>query len=121
MIRTANLVVAGTNCPQPMWYPECTAMVDATGMELMLLRFHPDRGASFDILDHQSLFWCIHHLAWRRRGGDLWFIPQVGSGPYIRLTASGLRCEAIPPFHSLAERYAGIIRAIERPSFEGSL
>jgi len=121
LIPSANLILAGTNCARPMWYPECTAMVEATNFDLVLMRFDPDRGASFDILDHQSLFWCIHHMAWRRRGGDLWFIPQVGSGPYIRATAGGLRCEATPPFHSLAERHAGIIRAIDSASFEGRI
>ena len=119
LISSAKLVLAGTNCARPMWYSECIALVEATAFNLVLLRFAPEGCASFDILDHRSLFWCIHHMAWRTRGGDLWFIPQLGSGPYIRATASGLRWERRPPFQSLAERRAGIIRAIDTVSFEG--
>jgi hypothetical protein len=117
----ANTVITGTNCSRPLWFAECNDMAQTSDLDVVLLRFDPDRGATFDILDHQSLFWRCNHLAWRRRDGDLWFIPQAGFDGFVRATAWGLEYEPEPPFVSASERHAGIIRAIENPSFTGRI
>ncbi len=117
----ANLALIGTNCARPLWFRDGETIASETGLDVMLLRFDPDRGATFDILDHQSLFWRCHYVAWRRRGGDLWLIPEVGFDCFIRAGAWGLDHEQEPPFASGSERYAGIIRAKDNPSSEGRI
>lgn len=100
---------------------EVQAIARETSLDVVLLRFDPFRGASFDILDHASLFWRCHHVAWRRRDGDLWLIPGVGCDGFVRAGAWSLEYAVEPPFVSNSERYAGIIRAIDNPSFGGRI
>jgi hypothetical protein len=117
----ANIALTGTNCARPLWFAECETIAKSTGLDVVLLRFDALRGATFDILDHNSMFWRCGHVAWRRRDGDLWLIPEVGFDAFIRVSAWGLEHELEPPFVSNSERSAGIIRAIEHPSFEGRI
>lgn len=121
VMPVAQVALTGTNCPPPLWFAECENMAKSTGLDALLMRFDPFRGVTFDTLDHNSLFWRCHHVAWRRRGGDLWLIPEVGRECFIRLGAWGLEFEQEPPFTSEWERRAGIIRAIDNPSFQGSI
>jgi hypothetical protein len=117
----ADFVLAMTSCGRPLVLPEAELIAQLTGRHMALLRFDAGRGASFDIRRKESSQWLCHYLAWRRRDGDLWLIPSTTDGVFIRVTASGPEYEEAPPFSSAWERYAGIIRAIDNPSFEGSL
>ena len=91
----------------------------APALVSVLLRFDPLIGASFDVLTAGSQNWLCDFLAWRREGGDMWLVPARASGPYFCLTKSGLdACEGAP-YANASERYAGIIRAIKNPAFEG--
>lgn len=117
----ANFALLGTGCARPLKFEEGEEIARVTGLDVLLMRFDPDRGVSFDVFDHRSTHWRCNHVAWRRRDGDLWLIPQASFGEFIRVGAWGLEYETEPPFASGEERYAGIIRAIEIPSFEGSL
>ena len=117
--REASVVVTATSCDRPLFFPECEALAQFLQMDLVLLRFDPLIGASFDVLTAGSQNWLCDFLAWRREGGDMWLVPARASGPYFCLTKSGLdACEGAP-YANGSERYAGIIRAIKTPAFEG--
>lgn len=117
----ANFVLSATCCDRPLLYPEGELIGDATGHDVTILRFHPLRGTSFDILPYGSERWLCRYLVWRRRDGDLWLIPSAGKAPYIRVCGWGLEQVDTPPFDSVDERNAGIILAIDNPSFEGRI
>jgi hypothetical protein len=117
----ASLVIAATALNRPLRYPECNLIAQASRSDMILLRFDADRGASFDILLRDRKVWLCRHLAWRRRDGHLWLIPTAGDGPCVQATGWGLHCEPTPPYVSNAEREAGIIPALDTPSFEGRI
>ncbi|KZX94682.1 hypothetical protein A3718_07035 [Erythrobacter sp. HI0019] len=113
------MALAATSCDRPLLYPECELMAQITGMDLILLRFDALHGASFDVLLNEASEWLNHYVAWRLDLSSLWLIPCAGSGPYFRLSSDGLEPCELPPFETGYQRYAGIMRAAEKPSFEG--
>ncbi len=117
--QEAGVVVTATSCDRPLLFPECETLVQFLQMDLVLLRFDPLLGASFDVLMAGSQSWLCDFLAWRREGGDMWLVPARASGPFFCLTAKGLEAYEGAPYLNGSERYAGIMRAIERPSFDG--
>ena len=117
--REASVVVTATSCDRPLFFPECEALAQFLQMDLVLMRFDPLLGASFDVLMAGSQSWLCDFLAWRREGGDMWLVPARASGPYFCMNESGLEACEGAPYANGSERYTGIIRAIERPSFEG--
>ena len=119
--REANFVVAATCCHRPMLFPETELIAQVTDLHMVLLRFDPGAGTSFDMLFRGSHNWLCGYLAWRRLDGDLWLIPSTTDGPFIRSCPTGLEQLNTPPFDSASERYAGLILARENPSFAGSL
>lgn len=117
----ANIILAGTNCPPPFYLDRAETLGAATDRDVILLRFDPDRGTTFDVLFRGADRWLNRFVAWRRRDGDLWLVPSAGSGLYIRASYKGLEPVTTPPFISEEERKAGIILAIDKPSFEGRI
>jgi hypothetical protein len=117
----ARFVMTGTSCRRPLLLPELQLIAEQTGLDAVLLRLDAERGVTFDIVLDEGARRLCGYVAWRRSGGDPWFIPTVGEGPFIRAGASGLECVDAPPFASTAEREAGIIRAIESSSFAGRI
>lgn len=117
----AGFVATATCCGRPLLYPEAQLIAQSIGLDMILLRFDAERGTSFDVLFEGSERWLCCYLAWRRRDGDLWFIPSAGEGPFIRVCAWGLEQIDTPPYDNAPEREAGIMLAIDTPSFEGSL
>jgi len=116
----AQFVMVATCCDRPLLYREGELIGDATGHDVILLRFDADRGTSFDILRCGSKQWLCRYLTWRRVDGDLWLIPPAGNAPYIRVCASGLEQVETAPFADADEQLNGVILAINNPSFEGS-
>ena len=116
--QKAGVVVTATSCDRPLFFPECEALAQFRQMDLVLMRFDPLLGASFDVLMARSQSWLCDFLAWRREGGDMWLVPARASGPYFCLNQSGLEACEGAPYANGSERYVGIIRAIEKPSFE---
>ena len=116
--QEAGVVVTATSCDRPLFFTECEALAQFFLMDLVLLRFDPLLGASFDVLMSGSQNWLCDFLAWRRNGGDMWLVPSQASGPFFCLTGKGLQAYEAAPYSNGSERYAGIIRAIEAPSFE---
>lgn len=116
-----NILLAGTGCPHPFYLERAETMGAATGRDVLLLRFDADKGTTFDVRFHDADRWLCRFVAWRRCDGDLWLIPSAGSGLYIRASYKGLEPVTTPPFVSEEERKAGIILAIETPSFDGSI
>ena len=117
--QEAGVVVTATSCDRPLFFAECEALAQFMQMDLVLMRFDPLLGASFDVLMAGSQSWLCDFLAWRRDGGDMWLVPARASGPHFCLNESGLEAYEGAPYTNGSERYAGIIRAIERPSFDG--
>ncbi|MBX7540316.1 hypothetical protein [Qipengyuania sphaerica] len=117
--QEAGVVVTATSCDRPLLFAECETLALLLQMDLVVLRFDPLLGASFDVLMDGSQSWLCDFLAWRRDGGDMWLVPSQASGPFFRFTGKGLEAYEGAPYSNGAERYAGIMRAIERPSFDG--
>ncbi len=121
VVPYASLVIAATSLDRPLLFPECNLIAHSSRSDMILMRFDADRGASFDILLRDRKDWLCRHLAWRRRDGHLWLIPTAGKGPYVQATGWGLHCEPTPPYMNDLEREAGIILALDTPSFEGRI
>ena len=117
--QEAGVVVTATSCDRPLFFAECETLAQFLQMDLVLLRFDPLLGASFDVLMTGGQNWLCDFLAWRRDGGDIWLVPARASGPFFCLTGEGLDAYQGAPYSNGSERYAGIMRAIERPSFDG--
>ncbi|MDP4574417.1 hypothetical protein Q9K02_04600 [Qipengyuania sp. G39] len=117
--QEAGVVVTATSCGRPLFFAECEALAQFLQMDLVLMRFDPLLGASFDVLMAGSQNWLCDFVAWRRNGGDIWLVPKQASGPFFSLTKEGLDAYEAAPYSNGSERYAGIMRAIERPSFDG--
>ena len=117
--HNAGTVVTATSSNRPFFYPECEQLVELLKMDLVLLRFDPLHGTSFDILQKGSGDWHCRYYAWRRSCKNFWLVPETTFGPFFQTGESGLKAFDAPPFESGNERYAGIIRAIETPSFAG--
>lgn len=117
---SAGIALLATSCNRPLCYPEGEAIAQITQMDLVLLRFDPLEGVSFDLLLNGSRFWLCDYLAWRRSGDALWLVPSHSAGAFFRLSSGGLEAYETAPYANGYQRYAGIIRGIETPSFEGS-
>ena len=115
----AGVAVTATTCQRPLLYPECEVFAQFSRQNLILMRFDPLDGVSFDVLLEGSQSWHCHYVAWRRVGDALWLIPTHTEGPFFRLSEDGFEPYQGAPFDNGQQRYAGIIRAIETPSFEG--
>lgn len=115
----AGVVVIATSCDRPLLYHECEVLAQFTRKDLVLMRFYPLQGASFDVLLEGSHAWQCNYLAWGREGDDLWLIPANTEGPFFRLSGKGLETFQGPPYDSGYQRYAGVIRAVDTPSFAG--
>ncbi|MEO1969637.1 MAG: hypothetical protein ABGW87_13130 [Sphingomonadaceae bacterium] len=118
-IQTAGVGIAATVCDRPLVFHECELLAQAFAMDLLLMRFDPLSGVSFDILFKGEEEWLCHYLAWRRPMMDIWLIPTLVSGPNIHIDAKGLHPRNEPPFCNAHDRDIGIIRAIAHPSFKG--
>lgn len=118
--REANLLVAATGCNRPLLCAETETLARALGLNLILMRFDPDRGVAFDILLSGASVWYHDLAAWRRGRGAMWLIPGVGPAPFFQISKRGLTAFNSAPFQAYADRVAGMIRAIEFPSFSGS-
>ena len=115
----AGVVVTATSCDRPLFYHECEVLAQFSQKDLVLLRFDPLAGVSFDVLLEGGQLWQCNYLAWRREGDDLWLIPANTEGPFFRLSGKGLETFPGAPYDSGYQRYAGVIRAVETPSFAG--
>lgn len=115
----AEVVVIATSCDRPLFYHECEVLAQFSQKDLVLLRFDPLEGASFDVLLEGSQTWQCDYLVWRRKGEDLWLVPAHTEGPFFRLSETGIETFQGAPYESGYQRYAGIIRASETPSFRG--
>ena len=115
----AGVLVTATSCDRPLFYHECEVLAQFSRKDLVLLRFDPLEGTSFDVLIEGSQAWQCSYLAWRREGDDLWLIPANTEGPFFRLSEKGLETVQGAPYESGYQRYAGIIRAVETHSFAG--
>ena len=115
----AGVVLTATSCDRPVFYPECELLAPSMSKDLVLMRFNPLEGASFDVLLDGSQTWLCNYLAWRRNGGALWLVPAHTAGPFFRLNKDGLDAFEGAPYENGSQRYAGIIRTVDMPSFEG--
>ena len=50
------------------------------------------------------------YTPWERRDGRLWLVPE-GFGPAVAVDADGFTVELDPPYHTQAQRTAGVLRA----------
>lgn len=117
---SSGIALLSTSCNRPLYYPEGEAFAQITQMDLVLLRFDPLDGVSFDLLQDGSRIWLCNYLAWRRSGEALWLVPSHSAGAFFCLSSRGLEAYDTAPYANGYQRFAGIIRGIETPSFEGS-
>lgn len=117
---SAGIALLATSCNRPLYYPEAEAFAQIAQMDLVLLRFDALEGVSFDLLQDGSCIWLCNYLAWRRSGEALWLVPSHSAGAFFRLSSGGLEAYDTAPYANGYQRFAGIIRGIETPLFEGS-
>ena len=115
----AGVVVIATSCDRPLFYHECEVLAHFSHKDLALMRFDPLEGGSFDVLLEGGQVWQCNYFAWRREGDDLWLSPAHTEGPFFRLSGNGLQTFQGAPYESGYQRHAGIMRAVETPSFAG--
>lgn len=113
-----GVVMTVTSCDRPLFYREAETLARLLPLDLILMRFDPLTGASFDVLLAGSRNWLSELVAWRRGGEDFWLVPARASGPFIQLTEAGLDVFESAPYANGYERFSGIITAIDHPSFE---
>lgn len=114
-----KLLVAATGCSRPLLCAETETLARALELNLILMRFDPDRGVAFDILLSGANLWYHDFAAWRRGRGAMWLIPENDSAPFFQISKLGLTRFNAAPFSAYSDRVAGMIRAIEFPSFSG--
>lgn len=120
VLSSAGVVLSGTACARPMWQSQCLSIAQDTGFDFGLLRFDPIEGVTLDWLPPDGADPLIGYHVWRTPAKGLWFIPSAGDGPFVRAGDWGIKREKTPPFTTAAQRSAGIITAINHPSFAGS-
>ena len=113
-----GVVVTATSCDRPLFYPECEMLAQFLPLDLILLRFDALAGATFDVLLAGSRNWLSEFVAWRRGSEDIWLVPARASGPFIQLGGAGLTGFESAPYANGYERFSGIIKTIDHPSFE---
>lgn len=116
---SAAIALLATSCNRPLFYPEGEAFAQITQTDLVLLRFDPLDGVSFDLLQDGSRVWLCNYLAWRRSGEALWLVPSHSAGAFFRLSSAGLEAYDTAPYANGYQRFAGVIRGFQTPSFEG--
>lgn len=119
VMPSAKLVLAGTSCSRPMYFPECELLADVSEFDVALLRHDVDRGVSFDIRFKDTGRWSCCYLAWWHPYDGFWLIPTAGEEIFIRADELGLTRTTHAPFADARRRAEGIVRAIETPSFIG--
>ena len=113
-----GVVMTATSCDRPLFYREAETLARLLPLDLILMRFDPLTGATFDVLLAGSRSWLSEFVVWRRGGDDIWLVPARASGPFIQLTEAGLDVSESAPYANGYERFSGIITAIDHPSFE---
>lgn len=96
LLPAAAVLVVGTTCHRPIGFCEARAVGERTGLDIMLLRFDA-YNVSFDTYFPGQRTWLVHCLRWRREG-DVWFVPAVGAGQYVRARFDGLELVYEAPF-----------------------
>lgn len=82
-----------------------------------LMRFDPPEGASFDVLLEGRQTWLCNHLHGAAMAEPSCASPHTHRGPFSRLNKEGLDGSEGAPYENGSQRYAGIIRTVDTPSF----
>lgn len=106
LLPAAAVLIVGTTCYRPIGFSEAQTLGERTGLDIVLLRFDAYT-VSFDIYLPSQRTWLVHCLRWRREG-DVWFVPAVGTGPYVRAGFNGLERVDEAPFLEPADRAIGM-------------
>ena len=64
-----GVVMTATSCDRPLFYREAETLARLLPLDLILMRFDPLTGATFDVLLAGSRNWLSELVVWRR-GGD---------------------------------------------------
>ncbi|WP_298671502.1 hypothetical protein [uncultured Sphingomonas sp.] len=97
LLPQAMLVIGGTPCWRPLVATEAARIADATGYDLILVRY--DAGAvDYDLLfaDHGGDGW-LERCTARRGERGLEFVPASPAEPIVRVSQLGLvTCRSLP-------------------------
>lgn len=112
----AGVVLAGTTCRRPLLFNEGEALARYSGLDLVLLRFDAERGVTFDVRLQRRNEWLFRYISWRLEG-EIWLIPE-GSGPFLRMLASGIELENEAPFLTRGGWANGIVSELDSSPFQ---
>ncbi len=109
----ANLALFGTACRRPLMFDEVRDISGATGLSGIVVRYSDTAGArsriSFDVYHDGA--WHTRYLLWiGAEDGPGWLLPDLGDGPYIRLSQCGVDIHDEQPFLDLQDRLDGLER-----------
>ena len=98
VLSQADLLIAGTSCRRPLVFAKTERLAQYSGRDLVLLRYDPDRGTTFDLYLQIRADWLVRYqgLAAGRRSlaGPRRRPRPVRSRRHVRARARG--CRAIP-------------------------
>lgn len=118
VLSQADLLIAGTSCRRPLVLAKTERLAQYSGRDLVLLRYDPDRGTTFDLYLQIRADWLVRHQAWRP-DGDLWLVPDAGHGPFVRAGMFGRELEDAVPFHDADDRACGLNQGRSLAMFGG--
>jgi hypothetical protein len=118
LLWQADLLIAGTSCRRPLVFAEAERLAQYSGRDLVLLRYDADRGTTFDLYLQTRAAWLVRYQAWRR-DGDLWFVPDVTTAPFVRAGMFGLELEDAAPFADAEDRARGLNHGRGLPMIDG--
>ena len=109
----ANLALYGTACRRPLMFDEVRDISRATGLSGIVLRYSDTASErtqiSFDV--YHDAAWRTRHLLWiGAEEGPGWLLPDLGGGPFLRLSQWGVDIHDEPPFLDMQERLDGLDR-----------
>jgi hypothetical protein len=116
-VSDRNAIVAATVLPQPWHEGAAYCLATKTRGDVALIRIvefdddYVSTNISLNLAHHEGDAWCPRNLTlFRDYENGLWLVPET-SGPSMLICEDGFGLELLPPFDTMAQRRAGVLRA----------
>jgi hypothetical protein len=117
-VEERGAVLAATIAPPPVFRDAVATLAEEQRYDVVLVRVASlDEDAVRSTVDLSlgllpgAKPWAMNDLEpWASRDGQLWLVP-AGFGPAVSVSYEGVILELVPPYQTLAQRTAGVLRA----------